>query len=79
MLHDAAFVNVLRPVLSEFRFKEPTLYLLYPDRKHLPFKARAFIDLVLQSGSRNKEHTPTTLAARHPPFVPAGPLPALAS
>jgi DNA-binding transcriptional LysR family regulator len=52
MLNDPIFMNVLRPVLSEFRLKEQTLYLLYPGRKHLPFKARAFIDLVLESGAR---------------------------
>jgi len=79
MLNDPAFVNVLRPVLSEFRLKEPTLYLLYPDRKHLPFKARAFIDLVLQSGARKQVQTHTTLAAHRTRFVPVAEVPALAS
>jgi DNA-binding transcriptional LysR family regulator len=52
MLNDPAFVNVLRPVLTEFPPQESNLYLIYPDRKHVPFKARAFIDLVLGSEER---------------------------
>jgi hypothetical protein len=63
MFNDPAFVNVLRPTLAEFRLKEPTLYLLYPDRKHVPFKARAFIDLVLESGAKQGEQTSTAFAA----------------
>ena len=50
LLSDPAFVNVLRPVLPEFHPKEFNLYLLYSARKFLPFKARAFIDLVLEVG-----------------------------
>ena len=79
MLTDPAFVNLLRPVLCEFRLKEPTLYLLYPDRKHVPFKARAFIDLVLQSGARKQEQTHTTPAVHRTCFVPAASVAALAS
>ncbi|MGO9995951.1 MAG: hypothetical protein ACLPTF_26060 [Steroidobacteraceae bacterium] len=30
-------MNVLRPVLTEYQLKESTLYLLYADRKHMPF------------------------------------------
>ena len=51
----SAFANVLTPVLSEFHVKESTLYVLYADRKYMPFKVRAFIDLVLESGARNQE------------------------
>jgi DNA-binding transcriptional LysR family regulator len=56
---DPAFAGVLRPVLTEFRLKESTLHLLYPGRKHLPFKARAFIDLVLESSARSREQPQT--------------------
>jgi DNA-binding transcriptional LysR family regulator len=63
MFNDPAFVNVLRPTLTKFRLKEPTLYLLYPDRKHLTFKARAFIDLVLESSAKSQEQKQTALAA----------------
>jgi DNA-binding transcriptional LysR family regulator len=63
LLSDPAFVNALRPVLPEFRAKEFHLYLLYPGRKFLPFKSRAFIDLVLESGARNREEQQTGLVA----------------
>lgn len=62
LLNDSAFVNVLMPVLTGCHLKESTLYLLYADRKHVPFKARAFIDLVLQSAAGKREQMPTTLA-----------------
>jgi len=42
-------------VLTEFRLPESTLYLLYRSRKHLPRKARKFIDLVLESGARSAD------------------------
>jgi DNA-binding transcriptional LysR family regulator len=79
MLNDPAFVNVLRPTLTEFRFKEPTLYLLYPGRKHLPFKARAFIDLVLESGASNGEQTQNVFAPHRTRCPPQERLQALAS
>jgi DNA-binding transcriptional LysR family regulator len=63
LLSDPAFVNALRPVLPEFRAKEFHLYLLYPGRKFLPFKSRAFIDLVLESGAKNREEQQTGLVA----------------
>ena len=68
LLHDPAFLNVLTPVLTEFRLKESTLYLLYAYRKHLPFKARAFIDLVLESGAKSHPQTQPALAANHRRF-----------
>jgi hypothetical protein len=43
--------------------KEFNLYLLYPGRKFLPFKSRAFIDLVLESTAKSPEQKQTGLAA----------------
>lgn len=54
LLNNPAFASALRPVLTEFPLKQSTLYLLYADRKHMPFKARAFMDLVLESGGRSQ-------------------------
>jgi DNA-binding transcriptional LysR family regulator len=79
MVNDPAFVNVLRPTLSEFRLKEPTLYLLYPDRKHVPFKARAFIDLILESGATHRDERPTAFAAHRIRSLPQAQLQAVAS
>jgi DNA-binding transcriptional LysR family regulator len=50
---DPPFARVLRPVLSEFRRKESTLYLLYRSRQHLPLKARKLIDLVMESSAKS--------------------------
>ena len=63
LLNDPAFVNVLRPVLTDFRLKEFNLYLLYPGRKLLPFKSRAFIDLVLESTTKSHEQKLSVLPA----------------
>jgi DNA-binding transcriptional LysR family regulator len=63
LLNDPAFVNVLRPVLPEFRLREFNLYLLYAGRKFLPFKSRAFIDLVLESSVKSQAQKQTGLAA----------------
>ena len=49
-------------VLTEFRLKEATLYLLYR-AKYLPFKARKFIDLVLESGAGSGEQPHTSATA----------------
>jgi DNA-binding transcriptional LysR family regulator len=57
LLNEGAFASVLRPVLTEVPLRESTLYLIYPGRKHVPFKARAFIDLVLEPGARSQEQT----------------------
>ena len=78
MCNDPAFVNVLRPTLTEFRLKESALYLLYPDRKHLPLKARAFVDLVLESGAKHRDERPTALAANHRRSLPQDRLQAVA-
>jgi len=67
---DPAFAGVLRPVLTEFRLKESGLYLLYRSRKHLPLKARKFIDLVLESGASMGEQRHTAAATsvlQYPP------------
>src|SRR6202011_676549 len=37
---DPAFKDVLMPVLTEYPFREPTLYLVYVSRKYLPLKIR---------------------------------------
>ena len=60
---DPAFAAGLRSVLTEFQLKESTLYLLHPGRKHLSFKARAFTDLVLESGARTREQPQADSAA----------------
>src|ERR1700687_90050 len=63
LLNDPAFVNVLRPVLTQFPLKEFNLYLLYPGRQFLPFKSRAFIDLVLESNTKSQPQKQPALAA----------------
>jgi len=70
LFHDPPFVNVLKPVLTEYPLKESTLYLLYPGRKYLSFKIRAFIDLALESGCKNPEQTHLGLAAKRACRVP---------
>jgi DNA-binding transcriptional LysR family regulator len=78
LLNDPAFVNVLRPVLTEFPLKEFNLYLLYPGRKFLPFKSRAFIDLVLDSNTNSQTQKPAALAANRKRYMAEEPLQALA-
>jgi DNA-binding transcriptional LysR family regulator len=70
LLNEGAFANVLRPVLTEVPLRESTLYLIYPGRKHVPFKARAFIDLVLESGTRSQEQTQGRVEANRRRSVP---------
>jgi DNA-binding transcriptional LysR family regulator len=67
LLNDPAFANVLRPVLTDFRLKEFDLYLLYAGRKLLPFKSRAFIDLVLESTAKSQEQKQTAAAVTRRP------------
>jgi DNA-binding transcriptional LysR family regulator len=78
LLNDPAFANVLRPVLTDFRLKEFTLYLLYAGRKFLPFKSRAFIDLVLESNTKSQEQTQTGHAANRRRCLAVEPIEALA-
>ena len=63
LLNAPTFANVLRPVLPHLRLPESTLYLLYPTRSFLPFKSRAFIDFVLESGAKSREEKRTGLVA----------------
>ena len=79
VFHDSAFGNVLRPVLTDFGLKEFNLYLLYPGRKFLPFKTRAFIDLVLESGAKNREPLQAPFAANRSRCPPEEPVVALAN
>ena len=67
-----------RPVLTEFPLKEFNLYLLYPGRKFLPFKSRAFIDLVLESTTKSQAQKPPALAANRRRYMAEEPLQALA-
>lgn len=78
LLSDPAFANVLRPVLPDLRLKEFNLYLLYCDRKFLPFKARAFIDLVLESGRGKLVPAQNALGANRSRCMPEERLQALA-
>ena len=68
LLNDPAFVNVLRPVLTQCPLKEFNLYLLYPARKFLPFKSRAFVDLVLEPTPKSQELKQAPLAAHRGRF-----------
>ena len=72
LLNEGAFAGVLRPVLPEVPLRQSTLYLIYPGRKHVPFKARAFIDLVLESGARSQEQTQSRVEANRRRSVPEG-------
>ena len=72
LLNEGAFAGVLRPVLPEVPPRQSTLYLIYPGRKHVPFKARAFIDLVLESGARSQEPTQSRVEANRRRSVPEG-------
>jgi len=60
VFNDPVFEGALTPVLTGFRLKELTLYLLYAARRYLPFKARAFIELMLESSATK----PSAAAAR---------------
>jgi DNA-binding transcriptional LysR family regulator len=46
---DPMFKDVLTPVMTEYPFREGTLYLVYVSRKYLPLKIRAFVDFLLQA------------------------------
>ena len=78
LLNDPAFVSVLRPVLTDFRLKEFNLYLLYAGRKLLPFRSRAFIDLVLGTSTQSQEHKQPELAANRRRYMAEEPVQALA-
>lgn len=44
---DPAFKGSLKAVLPGYLFSDPTLYLVYVSRKHLPLKIRTFIDFFI--------------------------------
>jgi DNA-binding transcriptional LysR family regulator len=71
LLKDPAFAQALRPVLPDFRAKEFSLYLIYPGRKFVPFKSRAFIDLVLGSAPKSQEPKPAGLPAQRRRYMGA--------
>jgi len=48
LFEEAAFKNVLVPVLQDFPLSQSTLYVVYVSRKYVPLKIRSFIDFVLQ-------------------------------
>jgi DNA-binding transcriptional LysR family regulator len=50
---DPVFKDILMPVMTEYPFREPILYLVYVSRKYLPLKIRAFIDFILESISQS--------------------------
>ena len=49
---DPMFKDILMPVMTEYRFREPTLYLVYVSREYLPLKIRAFVDFFVESNSK---------------------------
>jgi DNA-binding transcriptional LysR family regulator len=49
---DPVFKDELMPLLTDYPIQQPTLYLVYVSRKHLPLKIRAFIDFMLEWGAK---------------------------
>ena len=45
---DPVFKDMLTPVMTEYAFRETTLYVVYVSRKYLPLKIRAFVDFSLE-------------------------------
>jgi DNA-binding transcriptional LysR family regulator len=54
---DPVFKDILIPVMTEYRFREPTLYLVYVS-KYLPLKIRAFVDFILEFISKGPPPAP---------------------
>jgi DNA-binding transcriptional LysR family regulator len=52
LFEDPIFKDVVKPVLTDYPLQEPTLYVVYVSRKHLPLKIRAFIDFLQEVASR---------------------------
>jgi DNA-binding transcriptional LysR family regulator len=46
---DPVFRDVLKPVMTDYPFRDTTLYLIYVSRKYLPLKIRAFVDFILEA------------------------------
>ncbi|OXE30962.1 LysR family transcriptional regulator, partial [Vibrio parahaemolyticus] len=36
----------LKPVMEEYSLPEHAIYAVFPERKHMPLKVRAFIDFI---------------------------------
>ena len=51
LFEDPTFKEVLKPVLTDYPLQEPTLYVVYVSRKHLPLKIRAFIDFLIEASA----------------------------
>jgi DNA-binding transcriptional LysR family regulator len=47
-LDEPAYKDVLVPVLSDYSFRETTIYLVYVSRRYVPLKLRAFMDFLLE-------------------------------
>jgi DNA-binding transcriptional LysR family regulator len=55
---DPVFKDVLTPVLTRYPLREPTVYLVYVSRKHVPLKIRTFIDFWREHvGERRRPET----------------------
>jgi DNA-binding transcriptional LysR family regulator len=52
LFEDPMFMDVLKPVLTEYPLQQPTVHVVYVSRKHLPVKIRAYIDFVQEVASR---------------------------
>jgi len=52
LFEDPIFKDVVKPILTDYPLQEPTLYVVYVSRKHLPLKIRAFIDFLQEVASR---------------------------
>ena len=62
LFEDPMFKDALTPVLADCPLQQPTLYVVYVSRKHLPLKIRAYIDFVQEVASRI--HPPRLAGAR---------------
>ncbi len=49
---DTVFKDDLVPLLTDHPIQQPTLYLVYVSRRHLPLKIRAFVDFVVEWATR---------------------------
>ena len=78
LINDPALSHVLRPVLPEFRAKEFSLYLIYPGRRFVPFKSRAFMDLVLGSAAKSPQSKRPVAALNRGRYMSSQPLQAMA-
>ena len=59
--NDPVFKDTLRVVLPQYVISEPTLYIVYVSRKHLPLKIRSFIDSFVEFAASLPEPRPTAV------------------